>query len=60
VAFRPRQPGHGFLGITVAETFRVDRARICLVCGYVMLALTPASLAELRWKIGNLQPFEPR
>jgi hypothetical protein len=56
VIFRPRTPNPGFLGIQVMHSELVDRARVCLACGHVMLGLSPASLAELRAKIGNLDP----
>jgi hypothetical protein len=36
--------------------FRVDRARVCLDCGHVMLAMSPRTLAELRAERGSLRP----
>jgi hypothetical protein len=56
VTFRPRA-GKSLFGLAVMETFRVDRARVCLACGHVMLALSPAKLAELRAKMGGLDPL---
>jgi hypothetical protein len=56
VTFRPRA-GKSLFGLAVMESFGVDRARICLACGHVMLALSPGKLAELRGKIGGLDPL---
>jgi hypothetical protein len=56
VTFRPRA-GKSLFGLAVMESFRVDRARVCLACGHVMLALSPVKLAELRAKIGGLDPL---
>jgi hypothetical protein len=39
-------------------TFTVNRARVCLDCGHVMLSFGPARLAELRAAIGRLQGMQ--
>jgi hypothetical protein len=59
MTFRPRDAKPGFLGVTVLESLRVDRARVCLACGHVMLALRPETLAQLRAKAAMLDPVLP-
>jgi hypothetical protein len=39
-------------------TFAVNRARVCLDCGYVMLSLGRERLAQLRAAIGRLRAVQ--
>jgi hypothetical protein len=39
-------------------TFAVNRARVCLDCGYVMLSLSRERLAQLRAAIGRLRAVQ--
>ncbi len=54
--FTPRGAQPGFLGVRPTIQFPVDRACACLSCGHVMLGFSPEQLADLRAKLGSLEP----
>jgi len=56
LVFAIRNPEKGWLAKT-ARAFDVDRARVCLDCGHVMLALGPKRLEELRSEVAGLLPM---
>ncbi|HEX8793953.1 MAG TPA: hypothetical protein VF765_23590 [Polyangiaceae bacterium] len=58
VYFEKRGAKPGFLGGSAKEGFHVNRARVCLACGHVMLGLSDDQLQQLRDKLGTLQPME--
>lgn len=39
------------------RTFSVDRARVCLDCGHIMLSFSKEKLEELRGAIASLKPL---
>lgn len=43
-----------FLGGAPTESFRVDRARVCLGCGHLVVVMGRAALARLRSRAGAL------
>jgi hypothetical protein len=47
-----------FLGSKPTETVDVNRARVCLACGHVMLGVSPDQLTALRQKAHALEPFQ--
>jgi hypothetical protein len=42
------------------ESFTVDRARVCLACGYVMYSLSPRTRQELERRMAELVAIPPR
>jgi hypothetical protein len=59
VVFGIRQPEKGWLAET-SKRFAVNRARVCLDCGHVMLAFGPERLEELRRALADLRPIAER
>ena len=56
VYFENRSAKPGLLG-QPRESFHVNRARVCLACGHVMLGLAPDDLELLRKKLATLSPM---
>ena len=57
VYFRHRDAKPDFFGSVESATFAVDRARVCLDCGHVMLSFCEAKLAALREAMPQLVPL---
>ncbi len=58
VYFLERGKKAGWSIDTNSKSFSVNRARVCLACGHVMLALSPHELEDLRAKAAELEPYE--